>query len=391
MRLRGIVRGLARTNSVSLVAFGSHARESPADLAEAEAMCDEVVLVPGDRVGLSRARKRALQVRSLLSTASFERLVHERPVVQAAIDRLARKSAFDVVHVETSLMANFAFPPDVPVVLDEQNIEYEILRRTVTVAGAPPRRLYSYVDHLKLRAEEQRAWQTVDACAVASPRDEDTIRRVFPSALTAVVPNAVDTEYFAPTDDRPERQTLLFFGTMGYHPNVDAMLSFLRDALPLVKRTHPGARLVIVGSSPPREIQQWAGPDVIVAGAVDDVRPYLSRARVVIVPLRIGGGTRLKILEAMAMRKAVVSTSLGAEGLDVTDGRELLIADGAHAFAASVAEVLDDDDLTDRLGSAARQLVETRYDWSASVRALEGLYAAAIGGWPSKRSARATA
>ena len=144
--------------------------------------------------------------------------------------------------------------------------------------------------------------------------------------------------------------------------------------LPLIKRVRPEVRLLVVGPAPPPEIVRRAAPDVIVTGEVPDVRPYLERAKVVVVPLRIGGGTRLKIVEALAMAKPVVSTSLGAEGLDVSDGEDILIADNAPAFADRVAGVLADNALATRLGSAGRRLVERSYDWNASARKLEALY-----------------
>jgi glycosyltransferase involved in cell wall biosynthesis len=195
-----------------------------------------------------------------------------------------------------------------------------------------------------------------------------------------VVPNGVDLEFFTPSGLPVERGTVLFFGQIGYYPNTDALEFFLNDVWPLVRRSHSTARLVIVGPSVPPEIQRWAGDGITITGAVPDVRPYLERAEAVIVPLRIGGGTRLKILEALAMRKAVVSTALGAEGLDVTHGRDILLADDATSFAAEVGRVLDDAELGRTLGDAGRQLVSERYGWDVSVRSLERLYRSAIAG-----------
>ena len=284
-------------------------------------------------------------------------------------------------------MAHYEFPEGVPVVLDEQNIEYDVLRRVVSVTGALPRKLYNYLDYAKLKREEERAWRAVAACALTSSRDEDFVRRVLPGARTAVVPNAVDLQRFAPTAGGADRGSLLFFGEIGYYPNTDALHFFLRDVLPRLRRSHPSIRLVIVGPSVPKAIQRYASADVIVTGAVADVRPYLEAARAVIVPLRVGGGTRLKILEAMAMAKPVISTRLGAEGLGVTGGRDILLADDPASFADQVRRVLDDADLATQLGSAARRMVETEYDWKTSVRKLEDLYEAAIVEGTSARAA----
>lgn len=389
VRLHGLLTGLPASHSVSILSFTSGANGIVAAPAEIRERCDEIVAVPNDSLAIAGARKRALQLRSLLSSRSFERLVHERPAFQTALDGLwERSGGFDVVQIEHCFMAQYAYPRGAAVVLDEHNIEHEVRSRTASVAPAGARKLYDHLDHLKLRAEEERAWRSVDACAVTSSRDEATVQRACPRARTAVVPNGVDTRFFAPREGRRERGTILFFGTMSYYPNIDALLFFLREVMPLLRRSYPSARLRIVGAMPPPAIRRWEGPDVTVTGFVEDVRPYLERASVVVAPLRIGGGTRLKILEAMAMATPVVSTTLGAEGLGVTDGRELLITDGAEAFAAQVGRVLHDDDLAARLGRAGRHLVETAYDWRASARALETLHRRALA---AHRAGRPTA
>lgn len=377
VRLRALMRGLARTHSVSLLSFVPPGADAEATR-EMREDYDEVVIVPNDRIAGTRASKRALQLHSLISPRSFERLVCERPAFQVALDRMMAASHFDVVHIEGCAMAHYDFPRGVPVVLDEQNVEYDVLRRVVSVTRALPRKLYNYVDFLKLRSEEQHTWRSVDACAVTSSRDEDFVKRVAPGTRTAVVPNAVDVERFTPGSPDLDRGTLLFFGEMGYYPNTDAMLFFLSEVLPRLRRSNPSARLVIVGPSAPKAILRWASTDVIVTGAVPDVRPYIEAARAVVVPLRVGGGTRLKILEAMAMGKPVVSTRLGAEGLSVTDERDILLADDAESFADRVKRVLSDGDLARQLGAAARRTVENEYDWTTSVRKLEALYETAM-------------
>ena len=375
VRLLGLLSCLARSHAVSLAAFVPPNADLAGAIEAIRGSCEEIVMVRNDRMGLHGASKRALQIRSVLSSRSHMGMVHQNPAFQAALDELAARSSYDIVQVEGCYMAQYRFPGQARVVLDEHNIEYEINRRTVSIARALPRRIFNYLDYLNLKAEEERSWRTVDACAVTSPRDEASIRRSFPNVRTAVVPNGVDLDFFSPSGTQPEARTLLFFGTLNYYPNVDAVLFFLRNVLPQLRRSYPSLKLIVVGSLPPPAIRRWAGPDVIVTGAVDDVRPYLESARAVVVPVRIGSGTRLKILEAMAMGKPVVSTTVGAEGLAVTDGGDILLADDAVAFAAQLRRVLDDDELAARLGSAARRLVQTTYQWKASARKLEELYA----------------
>lgn len=375
VRLRGLLRGLAQSHSVSLLAFVHPGQDCADAETSTRQYCDEVVTIPNERLALRGIAKRSLQLRSLLSLQSYERSAHRRDSLQKALDRMLGQSTYDLIQVEGCNMAQYVYPGDTPLVLDEHNIEYDILRRTAALEGFSPRNLYAYVDYLKLRSEEQKAWHRADACSLTSPRDEAIVQAVQPGARTAVVPNGADTDFFSSCmHDVGQRDTLLFFGVADYYPNTDGLLFFLRKVLPLLKPRYPSLELLIVGRSPPA-IQRWAGPDVIVTGVVEDVRPYIERARAVVVPLRIGGGTRLKVLEAMAMARPVISTTIGAEGLAVTDGENILMGDTAEAFATQVGRVLDDDDLAKRLGSSARRLVEATYDWRISARKLEVLYA----------------
>jgi polysaccharide biosynthesis protein PslH len=377
VRLRGLMTNLARSHALSIVSLVRPAEDS-ALLEEVRGYCDEVVPITNDHFGLSGARKRAFQMRTLLSPRSSFHHVHQRAELQAAVDRLVDRNSYDIIQVENCFMADYAFPPELPVVVDEHNVDWEILARTAAVVRAQPRKLFNQLDALKLRREEERCWRTVDGCAVTSPNDEATVRKAAPGARVAVVPNAVDTEFFSPGATPSERTTVLFFGTLSYYPNTDGLLFFLRTVMPILRRSHPSVGLLVVGREPPPALAHFAAPDITVTGEVDDVRPYIERARAVIAPLRIGGGTRLKILEAMAMGKAVVSTRLGAEGIGVTDERDILLADEPERFAAQIGRVLDDDAFARSLGVAARQLVETEYEWSASARKLETLQRAAL-------------
>jgi polysaccharide biosynthesis protein PslH len=179
-----------------------------------------------------------------------------------------------------------------------------------------------------------------------------------------IVPNGVDTTYFVPSSSQTERGVLLFTGRMSYEPNADAVCYFAEQVLPLVRRECPQARLHIVGAAPPPRVSALASNAVVVHGQVADIRPYFATAEAVVVPIRTGGGTRLKLLEAAASGKAIVSTSLGAEGLAFAAGRDLLIADAPATFAAAIVAVLGDGALRDTLGSHARARAR-QYDWAA--------------------------
>jgi len=226
----------------------------------------------------------------------------------------------------------------------------------------------------RMRRFEENTFKSVAAATAVSNADAEVIRSINPDLPVEVVDNGVDLEYFRdygqPTaDDAPG---LVFTGSMDWRPNQDSVEYFVREILPLVRRTHPDIKTVLVGRNPPARILELGNHEgVTVTGTVDDVRPYIKRASLFIVPLRIGGGSRLKILEAMAMKKPVVSTSVGAEGLDVTDGRELLLADRPEDFAKQIDVLLSDAATAHQLGEAGRSLVERRYGWDALSTKLE--------------------
>jgi glycosyltransferase involved in cell wall biosynthesis len=372
------MRGLARSHEVSVVSFVDPREDLSSSIRATESYCKRVVAVPNERVALSTARKRLLQLRSLFSRRSFERYVFHSSALSKALDRLLRKEPYDIVHFEFAQMAanrpRAALDGHRPVfVLDEHNVEYDIRRRTALSSSGLDRKFYNLVDWRKLRIEEREAWGWVDGCTLTSARDEELLRRELPTVDTAVVPNAVDVDFFRPSPNggQTDPMTLVFFGAMNYHPNTDGLLFFLGDILPRLKARYPGLKVQMVGQQPPPEIEARAGDGVELTGLVDDVRPYIERATVIIAPLRIGGGTRFKILEAMAMGKAVVSTTIGAEGIDVHHGSDILLADEPEAFAGQVARLLDDAALRRRMGVAARSLIEGGYSWAASVERLE--------------------
>ena len=224
------------------------------------------------------------------------------------------------------------------------------------------------IGHRRQRAAEERAWRAADLCLATSEREAGIIGAAGAQRV-AIVPNGVATETIRPvTGDpgarAPGRPTLVFVGLLGYAPNADAVTYLVRDILPLIRAQRPDIHLQVVGDGATAELLRLAGPGIEFTGRVPDVRPFIAAAGVVVVPLRIGSGTRLKILEALAMGRPVVTTRIGAEGLDLVDGEHVLIADGPTAFAAAVDRVLADDRLAAQLGERGRTLVERSYDWS---------------------------
>lgn len=269
---------------------------------------------------------------------------------------------------------------DLPRVVFRQKIDSIHVRE---VAAAHPwglERVLYYMEAGKLRRYERQKMPIYQACVTCSEADAAVVRQDAPGIILHVIPNGVDLEQFCPSGlPRKDPPVLLFVGTMHYYPNIDAVRYFFEDIYPLIRQARPDIQVQIVGHRPPPEIQRLTRlPGVEVTGSVPDVRPYYEQAKVFIVPLRLGGGTRLKIVEAMAMGLPVVSTSVGAEGLEVRHGENILIADDPRAFADSVLRLLSDPALWAHLSVGGQQLAR-RYDWRELTKSLIGLVERLIG------------
>jgi sugar transferase (PEP-CTERM/EpsH1 system associated) len=292
------------------------------------------------------------------------------------LDQLLRAEQFDLVVCDFLVPAvNLPRRLPCPSVLFTHNVEAEIWRRHAeTKTGRLSRFLYG-AQHQRMLRFEARTLARFDGVLAVSDADRATFARLYPGAVKApvhVIPTGVDTEFFAPAPSSAASRSLVFTGSMDWLPNEDAMLFFCAEVLPLIRREEPGVTLTIVGRTPTPAVARLAQQHgVVVTGRVDDVRPHMANAAVYVVPLRIGGGTRLKIFEAMSMGKAVVSTSIGAEGLPVTDGAHLALADEPRTFADTVVRLLRDVEQRRSLETAARALVVERYNWTAAAGELE--------------------
>jgi glycosyltransferase involved in cell wall biosynthesis len=376
-RMHGLWTALARHHDITAVSLLTPATDRSEVERAMSGYCREVVLVP---VPSSRAlAKRLGQLGALASSQSFERRTFDRPELRRTLRRVLSTCRFDVATVEFPFLANQRLdlapdgaPPPLRV-MDEHNIEFDLARQQATENRGLLRRLHNAANWPKVQREEVGAFRSFDGVTFCSSTDEQRARALVPSLRSAVVPNAVDIEEFRPSAELPPSDgcTVMFFGAINYFPNVDGLRYLLNEIWPRIERSHPRAKLKIVGQFPTPEIVSYQGPRIEVTGRVDDIRPHLSSAAVTVVPLRIGGGTRFKILEAMALARPVVSTSIGAEGIDARAGQDLLLADTPEHFSAAVGRVLDDRGLADDLGRRGRALVETRYSWSAAGQRLE--------------------
>lgn len=379
-RIQGLLTALGRHHDVTAVALISPDLDAHEAEASMRAYCHDVVLVPARM--WAGPTKRLLQLRALLSSKSYEHHFFNLPGLLPRLQRLLRAKAYDVVNVEHPFLAHLplgvapAGAPRPVRVLDEHNIEFDLARQQAGEEHGLARRVHNAANWPKVQREEVEAFRTYDGVTFCSEADEARARTLVPQLRAVVVPNAVDVREFQPSPQLPppDGRTVMFFGAINYFPNVDGLLYLLTEVWPLIARQHPEARLKIVGQHPTPEILAFRGPRVEVTGKVDDVRVHLSSAAVTIVPLRVGGGTRFKILEAMAMARPVVSTSLGAEGIAARPGQDLLLADDAAGLAEAVGRVLSNPALGAELGLAGRALVEAHYSWDAAAGRLEGFF-----------------
>ncbi|MCD6553485.1 MAG: glycosyltransferase [Anaerolineae bacterium] len=384
LRAYNLIRVLAQRHAITLLSFV----RTPEDLDRAGPLrdcCRRIETVPAPtRSHLRRAFSVFLSPEPDLAL----RLVSTE--FQARLDALLRESHFDVLQIEEIMLARYGLAlntntePQPRLVFDTYNAEYVLQQRAFETDVRHPRRwagaLYSLIQWRKLRRYEARVCRRFDCTVVVSQADAVALHALDPALPLVVVPNGVDVAHYAsytPGANDPvlPPNSLVFTGKMDFRPNVDAVLWFVESVLPLVQQQVPDVRFYVVGQSPlPRVRALAANPAVIVTGRVPDVRPYIAGAAVYVVPLRIGGGSRLKILEALAMGRAVVSTSLGCEGYPLVADRELVVADEPTDFAREVIALLRDPARRAELGAAGQRFAAERYDWSVIAPLLEEAY-----------------
>jgi sugar transferase (PEP-CTERM/EpsH1 system associated) len=340
---------------------------SDTERARADEYCHELVCVP-HRTRPKFSPGFYLELAgNLVSPLPYFLKKYQSAEMRRRVEEHLARGAYDVV-VCDFLVPAVNMPPRVPCasVLFQHNVEAMIWQRHYENQANWLKRLYLYGQWRKARAYEGAACRRFDRVVAVSREDSEAMRRDYGLTEVPDVPTGVDTEFFRPGGaETPEPHGLVFTGSMDWIPNEDAINFFTREVLPRVRERVPDVSLTVVGRSPSAALRELAArdPSVRVTGRVDDVRPYIERAAAYVVPIRIGGGTRLKIYEAMAMEKPVVSTAVGAEGLPVRDGEELLLADEPGAFADAVVRTLTDPGVARDLGRRAAAVVREQFGW----------------------------
>ena len=333
----------------------------------------EVVSVPYAIPKLGSGRFALALLRSWCSSLPVDLAKFRVPALSKKVQQILEAKEVDLCVADfLSAAPNVPFDRPVPVVFFAHNVEHIIWKRLSQIDNSIWRRTLLQLEWRKMRRCEARTCAQSTLTLAVSEVDRNLLASTAPGASLRAVPTGVDTAYFTPSRKRESAVHLVFTGSMDWHPNEDAILHFADSILPRIRREIPDVSLTVVGRNPtPRLLARAAEIGIQFTGTVDDVRPYIAKAALYVVPLRIGGGTRLKIFEALAMGKAVVSTTVGAEGLPVVPGEHIIQADDPDDFAGAVVSLLKDPARRRALGLAGRRLVETRYSWPQVARQFE--------------------
>lgn len=377
-----LIAQLASEHRVWLLTFNQRALIPSAPALDAaiaglKPYCEQVSVLPlpGDH---SAPAKASLIVKSAFTSAPYA-VNWSR---SAAMERLFRETVQsfrpDLIHYDAIGLAHYHHR-SIPAcqVLNHQNIESAMMLRRSEQEPNLLKKLYFRGEAEKIRRYERLHCPRFDLNVTVSDVDTATLEATVPGVKAEVIPNGVDISYFTPGPAGEEEEgSLVFAGGMGWYPNRDAMLYFADQLWPMLKRSEPNVRMTVVGRRPPARLVELSrrDPNFSVPGYVDDVRPYLKRASVYVCPIRDGGGTRLKLLDAMAMGKPIVATSIAIEGTDSVPGRHVLVGDRPEEFVSRVVTALRDPALRRTLSRQARSLVEEEYDWTHIGKKINGLY-----------------
>jgi glycosyltransferase involved in cell wall biosynthesis len=372
-RLFNLVKQLATRHQVSVISFIQPSEHDM--LPRVESYCRHLELIPFEGFEPTGKWSNRLQGWGRLLFSQRPHYARTFPVerMREPLRRLLGSQAFDVVVFQHLFVVELADEVvGVPSILAEENVESDIERRSHARATNLVHRLRDWLTFCRLLAFERHWVGRFPVCVAVSERDAAMLQEMSPATQVYIVPNGVDSRFFASPGNSRDPGTLLFFGTLSYGPNVEGLAWFCRQVLPRVRESDPDVTLEVVGLHPPSAVTDLEQlPGVHITGFVPDIRCKLWSAALCVVPLQVGGGTRLKILEALAAGCPVVSTTVGAEGLSLVDGQHLMIADDPEEFARAIVYLLESDSRRDRQALEGRHAVAERYDWRSIASVLE--------------------
>ena len=380
LRSYNLIKQAAMRHDVHLASF-VQTPEEQAGIAHMRTVCSDVRSV--DLYLGNRLLATLLDVVLELGRAAPLSVVkYDTRAMRRVLKDMLATHQYDVIHIDMLHLGEYLdLFGDIPTVLMGHNVEAQILERRAQTEGRWWARLYLQYQARKLANYEASAYRRVTRGVAVSRDDAELLTRRCHRDDIDVLPNGVDTSFFEVPDVPNDPFSLIYVGGFTWFPNLDAIQHFVGNILPLIEARCPQVRLTVVGKCPdsPAVRALAERPNVRFAGLVDDIRPLVGRAAVYIVPLRIGGGTRLKILDALSMKRAIVSTSIGCEGIEVNDHVTIRIADAPQAFADAVIDLFDNPAAGARLGEAGRRLVQHLYEWAVLGDQLDAVYKIAAG------------
>jgi len=363
LRAWHVLRALASEHEVTLLSF-ERSDDLPAEAAPLHAAMArvETFRIPCER---SRSALARAALRATLTPTPFLVAKYDSPALRERLSVLARDA--DLVHFDMLPLIAHAdcVPEGTPVTLNAHNVEHRLLTTRARIETRAWARRFLSGQVARLEAFERHACERADAVLACSEVDAQGLRELAPGCNVHVIANGVDLDANRPGVHAPDEDRLVFVGQMGWFPNRDGVEWFLRDVFPRILARRPATRFELVGKAPGLEIPEAVRANVDLAGFVDDLRPHVHDASVYVVPLRAGSGTRLKVLEAMALGKAIVTTHVGSEGIALQHDRSALYADDAESFAQAVLSLLSSPVRVAELGIEARRLAEDEYGWEA--------------------------
>lgn len=335
----------------------------------------EIMDIPAE---LSKMKRYGLLFRSMFNNDSLSVTFYRSAEMHKRIRELVSGTKFDVAHFDTISLAEYAEDVgNIKKILNHHNMETDLLKKRSMLEKNIFRKIYYRNEVRKLRQYHIKNCRKFDVNFTVSDLDKELLLEEVPDTRIEVVPNGVDTDYFyLSSADDVEKRNMTIISGMNWYPNRDAVLYMIKEIWPLLKNDFPDLSLTVVGAQPPEMLIESAKKDsrIKVAGFVDDVRPYLKNAEIYLCPMRDGGGTRLKILDALSMGKAIVSTTKGCEGIDVTPGKNVLIADTPTQFVRQIKTLFEDKALRKKLGAEGRRLVLENYSWEVIGKKLSNIY-----------------
>lgn len=382
IRIFETLKHLAAEHQVTLLA-NTQGLDERQNIEAISGMCRRIEVEYMDASKLHQFRR---MTSGVFSGSSFIQSFHFNKRLAQRIHSLTSREKFDIVQVELSFLARYADAVSsaggARTVLSTHNIETQRFQRELQLSGWDARHLVLQADAWLFPHWEDRAIRKFDGALAVSEPDRAWISEHAPRCSVELVPNGVDVDFFRPNRNADSReQCIVFTGLMDYPPNVDAVCWFVSEIFPAIRKAHPDLRFQIVGARPTERVRSLARIDgVEVTGEVPDIRPFVDGAAAFVVPLRSGGGTRLKILQAMSMACPVVSTAVGAEGLQVENDLNILFAENDDQFAGQVGRLLESDSFAAEIGEAGRTLVQQEYAWSSCLRGIDTLYERLLGG-----------